>query len=63
MMKPEPEIYRLALKKADASPEETFYIDDIAENVAAARRLGIDAVRFKDYASIMKEIEKRNLTL
>ena len=63
LMKPDPEIYRTALKRARARPEETFYIDDAAENVEAAQKLGMDAVRFRDYPSILKEIKMRNLTV
>ena len=58
-MKPDPEIYRLTLKMLGAKPEETFYVDDIEKNVAAARELGMDSVRFKDYKSFFEEVKKR----
>ena len=61
MMKPDPEIYKLILGKLGARPEETFYVDDIEENVAAAKNLGMDAVRFRDYESFFEEAKKRNL--
>ena len=61
MMKPDPEIYKLILGKLGARPEETFYVDDIEENVAAAKNLGMDAVRFRDYESFFEEAKKRIL--
>ena len=61
LMKPDPEIYRLALRRAKVRPEEVFYVDDIAENIVSAEKLGIDVVRFRSYAVLLKEIEKRNL--
>jgi len=42
-VKPDPEIYRKALRQIAAKPEETIFIDDKEENVAAALALGINA--------------------
>jgi len=42
--KPEREIYQYALRLLDLAPEETAYIDDIPEYVAAAAALGIRAI-------------------
>ena len=41
--KPDKEIFRLALQRADVPAEQTLFIDDKPENVAAARELGIRA--------------------
>ena len=43
--KPEPEIYKLALEKADAKPKNCLFLDDKAENIQAARDAGINAHR------------------
>ena len=40
-MKPGPEIYRVAVAAAGCEAEECFFIDDLAENVEAARREGL----------------------
>jgi len=61
MMKPDPKIYRLALEVAGAKPEETFYLDDIPENVTAARKIGMDAVQFKSHKETLKELKNRNI--
>ncbi len=44
--KPEPEIYRLALRHLGVEPAESLFIDDLQRNVDAARLLGIRAYRF-----------------
>jgi len=48
LRKPEPAIYRAALTRARAAAPETVFIDDLKENVAAARRLGINAILYRD---------------
>jgi len=45
--KPEEQIYREALKIAAADPDECLFIDDLPENIAAARQLGIHSHRFE----------------
>lgn len=39
-IKPEPEIYHIAQKKAGVAHEEILFIDDLAVNVEAAKKLG-----------------------
>lgn len=60
-MKPDPEIFRLAVKRAGCRPEQCFYTDDIAENVDAARAIGIDAVTFESEAQLRRELEARGI--
>lgn len=45
-MKPDAAIYEDALSKANCSPEECFYTDDIAKYIDAARQFGIQAEVF-----------------
>jgi len=45
-MKPEPSIYALLLERFSLNPEETLFIDDMPDNIAAARSHGIHAVHF-----------------
>lgn len=40
-VKPEPQIYQVALEQFGLEPYETFFIDDLAANIATARELGI----------------------
>ncbi len=39
-IKPEPEIYQHAIRTHALEPEETLYIDDLADNIAAGRSFG-----------------------
>lgn len=43
-MKPHPQIYSEAMKKAKSQAEECLFIDDLEENVQAACRLGINGL-------------------
>lgn len=45
-MKPHPQIYNVALKEAQAKPEECILIDDREENIEAATKLGIETIHF-----------------
>lgn len=44
LRKPDPEIYEYVLADAELTPAETLFIDDLEENVATARMLGIQGV-------------------
>ncbi|MET8339507.1 HAD family hydrolase [Streptosporangium canum] len=46
--KPDRRIYELAADRAGAAPERCLFIDDRAENVEAAVRLGMTGVHFRD---------------
>lgn len=46
LMKPEPEIFDLAIRRFAVRPEATVYIDDLAANVEAARSAGLRAVLY-----------------
>src|SRR5271157_2396990 len=60
-MKPQPEIFQAAVDRAGCRPEECFYTDDIADYVAAARRLGIDAVQFRSAGQLQAELRSRGI--
>jgi len=45
--KPEPAIYKKALLMADAEPAESIFIDDLNENIIAAKKIGISALQYK----------------
>lgn len=62
-MKPAPEIYRAAIDRSGCAPEECFFIDDVPENVDAARREGLDAARFVSYEQLRDELRSRKIQL
>jgi HAD superfamily hydrolase (TIGR01509 family) len=45
-LKPSEAIYRDILQKLGSRPEECVYIDDLAENAAAATRIGMHAIHY-----------------
>jgi len=55
-LKPEPPIYRDALRKLSLPPEECVYIDDIVEYAEGARALGIHGVRYTGHAELLREL-------
>ncbi|MDS9466862.1 HAD family phosphatase [Paracoccus sp. MBLB3053] len=60
-LKPEPEIYRLLMERNNLVAEDCIFIDDSAANVAGARALGIDAIRFTDADSLAEELSRRGI--
>ena len=56
--KPDPRIYALACTRLDVAPEETVFLDDSDVCVAGARDVGIHAIRYRDNAQAIAEIEK-----
>jgi HAD superfamily hydrolase (TIGR01509 family) len=48
--KPDPRIYRLLLRRYELPAGHTLFIDDNADNVAAARAVGMQAMQFESAA-------------
>ncbi|WP_016776656.1 HAD family hydrolase [Anaerophaga thermohalophila] len=44
LRKPQPEIYKLVLEQNKLAPPETLFADDLAENIEAASKLGIQTL-------------------
>jgi putative hydrolase of the HAD superfamily len=47
LVKPEAEIYRIALERLGTSAPQTLFLDDLEVNVRAAETLGIQAILFQ----------------
>ncbi len=58
MIKPDPGIYRILCREYDLVPEECVFIDDKAENIQAAKDLGMEGILFTDYHQASKDLEK-----
>ncbi len=59
--KPDPEIFRRALDILGTTAQQVVYIDDLSENVAAARSLGMQAFQFIDTLSLTRQLEAEQL--
>jgi putative hydrolase of the HAD superfamily len=57
LRKPEPAIYRRALEILGRPAERILFIDDRAENVAAAAAAGIQAIRFEGAPALRRALE------
>jgi len=57
-LKPDPEIYLLALEKAGCEPSQSLFVDDLPENVQAARKLGIQGVVFRGEEDLRLELSE-----
>ena len=51
-VKPDPHIYRLCLARLDVEPAQALFVDDRADNIGAAARLGMRTVHFADDGSM-----------
>jgi putative hydrolase of the HAD superfamily len=52
LRKPDRKIYQVALDVLQRDPEEVVFVDDRAENAAAAASLGIHAIRYEGSAAL-----------
>ena len=53
LAKPEPAIYRHAIAGLGTAPEEILFVDDRAENIAAAHQAGINAVQYTSWPEFL----------
>ncbi len=60
-MKPEPEIFAAAVKRAGVPAEQVFFVDDMPENVAGARAAGLDAVQFTSAGELERDLRQRGV--
>ena len=54
--KPDPEMFRRALEVIGALPQNVVFIDDLIENVLAARAEGIRSFQFVDAVQLKREL-------
>jgi len=59
--KPSPEIFRRAFEVLGALPHHIVFIDDLLENVLAARAVGMRAFQFVDADSLAAQLESEGL--
>ncbi|CAN5318739.1 HAD family phosphatase [soil metagenome] len=56
--KPDPLVFRNLLKRYEMDAADVFFTDDLAENVAGARSVGITSHRFTNARRLTRAIEK-----
>lgn len=60
-LKPSPVVFEEAIARAECTPKECFFTDDIQAYVDAARGHGMDAVRFESREQLEAELRKREV--
>lgn len=63
LVKPDPAIYRLLLDRYGLAAADCLFIDDRADNVAAARSVGMRAVQFTDADRLVADLAAHGLIL
>jgi putative hydrolase of the HAD superfamily len=57
LRKPDPAIYRAALKLSGTKAEETVFVDDLKPNVESAKKLGFQAIRFRGAEDLRRRFD------
>ncbi|MFT8639301.1 MAG: HAD family phosphatase [Bifidobacterium sp.] len=63
LIKPDPRIYQLALRRFGLDAERTVFVDDRIRNVEAARHCGIHGIEFVDARQLRHDLQKIGLSL
>ncbi len=63
LMKPDPAVFELALARLGVRAEEGVFVDDFRVNVAAARQIGLHAVRFRGLAPLRKQLRELGISV
>jgi len=61
MAKPEPEIYLKTAEALKTPPGNILFIDDREDNIAAAKEVGMQAIRYTTHADFEREMRQRGL--
>ena len=58
LVKPDPAIYHLILRKLGVAAQEAVFVDDFIENIVGAEQLGLHAIRFVSAQQAMADLRK-----
>jgi len=61
LAKPEEAIYRIAAEGLGFAPEHILFVDDRADNCAAASAFGMQAVQYGEHEAFVEELERLGL--
>lgn len=63
LIKPDPAIYRLLLSRYGLKAEECVFLDDRADNVEGARRVGMQGIVFRSPEQALDELRRLGVTI
>jgi putative hydrolase of the HAD superfamily len=58
MRKPDPRIYELTCQELDVEPGCALFLDDMGQNLKAAKALGMRTIKVGDPAAALAELEQ-----
>ncbi|MCP1625293.1 HAD family hydrolase [Pseudomonas nitroreducens] len=61
LMKPEPEIFQLLIRRYGLTPSRTLFIDDVQKNVDAAAAQGLQAAQFVNASRLRQDLQRLGL--
>jgi putative hydrolase of the HAD superfamily len=63
MVKPEKDIYRRIIDEYRLQPEESIFVDDMEDNIKAARLLNFGTIQFKNPKDLRESLISYNVNL
>ncbi|TGY90773.1 HAD family phosphatase [Marinicauda algicola] len=63
VIKPDPAIFEITKARIATAPEETLFIDDRAENIAAGERAGFPGLVFEGEAKLRRDLARLGVKL
>jgi putative hydrolase of the HAD superfamily len=57
-VKPEEKIFKIAIEKSGAEPQNILFIDDMEENIRVAAKTGMKTIHFNSKTNLKAELEK-----
>ena len=63
MRKPFNEIYELTLNRFNIKASQSLFIDDNARNIEAAKKMGINTIRFNNSTQLKSELKSLNIDI
>jgi len=58
VVKPEARIYQIALERAGVAAEEAVFVDDVAENIEASEKIGMQGVLFREPQAAIVQLDR-----
>lgn len=58
VQKPDKRIYQILLRELGVKAKNCVFVDDLEENVEAARKLGIKGIHFTSYGALVQELKR-----
>jgi 2-haloacid dehalogenase len=61
LIKPDPAIYKLLLKRVKLKPQQCVFIDDVLVNIQGAQAVGIHGIQFHSATQVRQELENLDI--